>query len=106
MDKSTILCDRPQAEILGDVGLTLLHIKNARGYTLDDMGAAIGVSREMVAQYIAGEAEMGMVKWLRANAAWPELAEKVAETAAERALRARQRALDLNLPRTRERAAA
>lgn len=100
-----ILGNRPQADILGDVGLALLQIKNARGYTLDDMGAAIGVSREMVAQYIAGEAEMGMVKWLRANDAWPELADKVAETAAERALRARQRALDLELPTRRERAA-
>ena len=105
MDNATILCNRPQAEILGDVGLALLNIKNARGYTLEDMGAAIGVSREMVAQYIAGEAEMGMVKWLRANAAWPDLGERVAETGEERALRARQRALDLEPPARRERTA-
>jgi transcriptional regulator with XRE-family HTH domain len=90
---------------LRDVGTALLQTKNNRGLTLDDMGAMIGVSREMVAQYIAGEAEMGFVKWLKANEAFPELAERIEETAAERALRARQRALDLELP-TRRSAAA
>lgn len=92
---------KAQATILGDVGTALLQIKNARGLTLEDVGIAIGVSREMAAQYIAGEAEMGFVKWLRANEAFPELAELIEETAAERAARARQRALDLNLPRGR-----
>jgi transcriptional regulator with XRE-family HTH domain len=104
MSASTIL-GRPSAQILGDVGCALLQIKNARGLTLDDMGYQIGVSREMVAQYIAGEAEMGFVKWLRANEAFPELAERIEETAAERSLRARQRPLDLELPMRRERAA-
>jgi transcriptional regulator with XRE-family HTH domain len=101
---ATILC-KPQSQILGDVGSALLQIKNARGLTLEDMGAFIGVSREMVAQYIAGEAEMGFVKWLRANQAFPELSERIEESAAERALRARQRALDLELPMKREKAA-
>lgn len=96
---------RSSAQVLGDVGCALLQIKNNRGMTLDDLGAAIGVSREMAAQYIAGEAEMGFVKWLRANEAFPELAERLAETAAERAMRARQRPLDLELPIKRERAA-
>jgi transcriptional regulator with XRE-family HTH domain len=73
----TILGNRSQAEILGDIGVALLQVKNARRLTLDDMGGRIGVSREMIAQYIAGEAEMGMVKWLRATEAWPELAEKL-----------------------------
>ena len=68
---------RPQSELLGDVGVALLQVKNARRLTLDDMGSAIGRSREMVAQYIAGEAEMGFVTWLRALAAWPELADKL-----------------------------
>lgn len=93
------------ATILGDVGCALLQIKNARGLTLDDMGYHLGVSREMVAQYIAGEAEMGFVKWLRANEAFPELSERIEETGAERAFRARQRALDLELPVRREKAA-
>jgi len=39
--------------------------------------------------------EMGVVAWLRANDEWPELADKIAETATERANRARQRTFDL-----------
>lgn len=100
MTGATILC-RPPSQVVADVGCALLQIKNARGLTLDDMGAHIGVSREMVAQYIAGEAEMGFVKWLRANDAFPELAERIEETAHERQLRGKQRPLDLELPRQR-----
>jgi hypothetical protein len=66
MSGATIL-GKPTSQLLGDVGCALLQVKNSRGLTLDDMGYHIGVSREMVAQYIAGEAEMGFVKWLRAN---------------------------------------
>lgn len=76
MSASTIL-GQPQAEILGAIGVALLQAKTSRRLTLEDMGAQLGVSREMVAQYIAGEAEMGMVKWLRACAAWPELTDKL-----------------------------
>jgi transcriptional regulator with XRE-family HTH domain len=92
---------KPAAQVLGDVGTALLQIKNARGLTLEDIGVGIGVSREMAAQYIAGEAEMGFLKWLRANEAWPELAELIEETAAERKARSSQRPLDLDLPRQR-----
>ena len=49
---------------------------------------------------------MGFIAWMRANDEWPELIELVEETAAERALRARQRALELDLPTRRERTAA
>lgn len=97
---------RSQSQMLGDVGCALLQVKNARGLTLEDMGYHIGVSREMVAQYIAGEAEMGFVKWLRANEAFPELTQRIEETATDRALRAAQRALDLNLTMQRENKAA
>ena len=72
----TILC-KPQAEILGAVGVALLQVKNERRMTLDDMGTSLGRSREMIAQYIAGEAEMGFVTWLRASVAWPELLDKL-----------------------------
>jgi transcriptional regulator with XRE-family HTH domain len=92
---------RSSGQVLSDVGTALLQIKNNRGLTLEDMGAGIGVSREMVAQYNAGEAEMGFIKWLRANEAWPELATLIEETAAERKARASQRPLDLDLPRQR-----
>ena len=96
---------KPQADILADVGTALLQIKNSRGLTLSDMGYVLGRIDDMVAKYIAGEAEMGVVAWMRANEAWPELAERIEETAADRAAKARQRALDLELPTRREKAA-
>jgi transcriptional regulator with XRE-family HTH domain len=67
---------KAQADILAEVGVVLLQIKNDRRLTLEDMGTALGCSREMIAQYIAGEAEMGMTKWLRARETWPEMIEK------------------------------
>ena len=45
---------------------------------------------------------MSVISWMRANEAWPELVELIQESATERALRAKQRALDLALPRQRE----
>jgi transcriptional regulator with XRE-family HTH domain len=94
MNGATFL-GKPQSQVLGDVGTALLQIKNARGLTLEDMGRDIGVSREMVAQYIAGEAEMGFTKWFKARDAYAELEDLIAESAAEREAKARQRALDL-----------
>jgi transcriptional regulator with XRE-family HTH domain len=94
MNGATFL-GKPQSQVLGDVGTALLQIKNTRGLTLEDMGRDIGVSREMVAQYIAGEAEMGFTKWFKARDAFPELEDLIAESATEREAKTRQRALDL-----------
>jgi hypothetical protein len=93
-------------DVQADVGLALLQIKNTRGLTLIDMASAMGRCDDMVAKYIAGEAEMGFIAWERAKDAWPELEEKVAETTAERALRARQRDLGLEFPNSRREKAA
>lgn len=97
---------KPQADILADIGTALLQVKNQRGLTLSDMGYVLGRIDDTVSKYIAGEAEMGVIAWMRANEAWPELEERLEETAAERAFRARQRALDLNAPAKRRKAAA
>lgn len=70
----------PQAAILADIGTALLKVKNARGLTLADMETVLGRCGDMVAKYIAGEHEMGVVAWMRANEAWPELSDKVEET--------------------------
>lgn len=102
---ASIILGRSREHILADVGVALLQVKNARGLTLEEMGAELRRTRESVAQYIAGEAEMGFITWERAREAWPELAERISETATERALRAKQRALDLELPIKREKAA-
>jgi hypothetical protein len=95
-----IIFGKSKVSVLADVGVALLQVKNARGLTLDDMRIVFGLKGDdMIARYIAGEAEMGFVAWMRANEAWPELAERIEESAAERSLRARQRPLDLDTPR-------
>lgn len=91
-------------DVLADIGLALLQIKNARGLNLPDMADKIGRSDDQLARYIAGDMAMDVVTWFRANEAFPELAERISETAADRAARAKQRALDLDLP-TRKAAA-
>ncbi len=72
-----IILGRSEADVLAQMGVALLQIKNDRRLTLDDVGRSIGRSREMVAQYIAGEAEMGVLVWARAVETWPELGEKM-----------------------------
>ena len=64
--------DRPPAQVLADVGEALLRIKNERGFSLVEFGHEIGVSRVMISQYIAGEAEMGFLKWERARRRFPD----------------------------------
>lgn len=99
-----IFAKRPD-DIQADVGTALLQVKNARGLTLIDMASVMGRGDDMVAKYIAGESEMGFIAWERANQAWPELGQRLEETAADRAARARQRCLDLEFPMVREKAA-
>ena len=86
---------RSREQTLADIGTALLQIKNARGLNLPNMADKIGKSDDQLARYIAGDMEMGVVAWLRANDEWPELADKIEETAAERALKLRQRTFDL-----------
>lgn len=88
--------------LLGNIGTALLQVKNARLLKLDEMAEIMGRSDEAVAQYIAGEAEMGVTAWLRANEAWPELTDRMNETAAERAMRARQMDLGVDAPPRRK----
>jgi hypothetical protein len=97
---------RARSDVLGDIGSALLLVKGARGLTADDMRVVFGLKvDDQVARYIAGEAEMGIIAWMRAAEAWPELLELLEETTTERVLRGRQRALDLEAPARREKAA-
>jgi hypothetical protein len=91
------------ATVLADIGAALLIIKTQRGLTLVEMGEDIKKSDDTISRYIAGEKEMGVVTWLRACEAWPELPSLIAETATDRANRAKQQPLNLDLPRQRER---
>lgn len=106
MASQPIIFGKRSDDVQADVGTALLQIKNNRGLTLIEMAGVIGRVDDMVAKYIAGEAEMGFIAWLRANEAWPELAGLIEETTAERAIRARQRALDLEFPNSRREKAA
>lgn len=92
---------RSRSDLLAELGTALLQIKTARGLSLPDMADKIGRSDDQLARYIAGDMEMGIVAFLRARDEWPELEGKLDETAADRAARTRQRALDLDLTRQR-----
>lgn len=76
MSPPTIL-GKAEADILAEMGVALLQVKNERRLTLEDIGGVMRRSREMIAQYIAGEAEPGAIAWRRAEAAWPELTDKL-----------------------------
>lgn len=87
---------KPRDLLLGDIGYALQQVKRARGLSSDDMRVVFGLKDDdMVSKYIAGENAMSVVSWLRALEAWPELPELVAESDTERAMKGRQRALDL-----------
>jgi cyanate lyase len=94
--------------MLASVGAALLQTKIANKLTLDEMSETMRRSDEAIAQYIAGEAEMGVSAWLRAVKAWPDLEDRLAYhlmDEAEKAFRAKQRSLTLPMPEPQERAA-
>jgi hypothetical protein len=93
-----------QSDLLAAAGTALLQVKNQRGLTLAEMAYLMGRSDDQVARYIAGDSEMSFITWNRACDAWPELVERMTETAAERDMRRRQRALDLDAPAKRDKA--
>lgn len=107
MTAPTIL-GKPKRDVLNGIGTALLQVKNAHRLTLSDMADAIGRSDEMLAQYIAGEAEMGVTAWLRAVEAWPDLSDRLSYNLdeAEKAFRAKQRSLALPVPNDSEERAA
>lgn len=97
---------KPRDLILGDIGYALQQVKRARGLSSDDMRVVFGLKDDdMVSKYIAGDNAMSVVSWLRALAAWPELPDLLEESDTERALKGRQRALDLDPPLRRDIAA-
>ena len=91
----------PKRQLLSCVGSALLQTKNANKLKLDEMAETMGRSDEAIAQYIAGEAEMGVTAWLRATKAWPDLEDRLAYhimDEAEKDFRAKQRSLNLQAP--------
>ena len=92
-------------QFLADLGTALLLIKNERFLTLGQMGRDLGCSEDQVARYIAAEAEMGILRWRKANERYPELEARMTETAAERTFRLKQRSLNLQSPQPESEAA-
>lgn len=107
MSAPTILGESKQ-DTLRAIGSALLQTKNANKLTLDTMAETMRRSDEAVAQYIAGEAEMGVTAWLRAVKAWPDLEDRLTYHLMdedEKAFRAKQRSLNLPPPLPEEKAA-
>lgn len=84
-------------DVLSRIGSALGRVKAARRLTLPDMGDVLGRSEDQIARYIAGE-EMPVSIWMKALAAWPELADRFEESTTERAMQGRQRTFDLVRP--------
>lgn len=98
----------PKRQLLASLGSALLQTKNANRLTLDEMAETMSRSDEAVAQYISGEAEMGVTAWLRAIKAWPDLEDRLSYhlmDEAEKDFRAKQRSLNLPPPQPEARAA-
>ena len=103
-----IILGEKKSELLGSIGAALLQTKIANKLTMDDMAETMRRSDEAVAQYIAGESEMGVTAWLRAIKAWPDLEDRLAfhlMDEAEKAFRASQRKLPLPQPAPEDKAA-
>lgn len=106
MSASIILdydCDAIQAAM----AVALLQHKNANGLTYKAIGKAIEREPQSVQQYICSDTEMPATCWLKAVATWPELNDRLEHNLdeAEKAFRARQRELRLDVPRDEELAA-
>jgi hypothetical protein len=100
MNAAPKIFGKPRDQLLGDIGYALQQVKRSRGLSSDDMRIVFGLKDDdMVSKYIAGDNAMSVVSWLRALEAWPELIELLQETDTERALKGRQRPLDLDPPR-------
>jgi transcriptional regulator with XRE-family HTH domain len=107
MASAPIILGKVKSEVLAGIGLALSQIRLAERLTIDDMAEKVGRSDEMMAQYLSGQAEMGVTAWLRACAEWPDLPARVDYNldGAEKAFRAKQRSLTLPMPEPQTRAA-
>jgi hypothetical protein len=98
-------CEAIQAAM----GVALLKLNNAHPeLTYTKIGKVIEREKQSVWAYINGGAEMPASCWLKAVAEWPELEDRLLYELdeAEKAFRARQRELRLELPNDRQEIAA
>lgn len=97
---ASIILDYDCEAIQAAMAVALLQLKNANDLTYRSIGKVIGREPQSVQQYICSDTEMPATCWLKAVAQWPELAERMEHNLdeAEKAFRAKQRALPLTQP--------
>lgn len=91
------------------MGVALLKLNNAHPeLTYTKIGKVIEREKQSVHAYINGGTEMPATCWLKAAAEWPELEDRLIYELdeAEKAFRARQRELRLEIPGDRQELAA
>lgn len=96
----SVIIDKDPAEIQAAMAVSLLQLKNTLDLTYEKIGRVIGREKQSVQQYVCETTEMPATCWIKAVAKWPELADRLEHNLdeAEKAFRARQRALDLRDP--------
>ena len=96
-------CDAIQAAM----AVSLLQLKTAHDLTYKQIGKVIEREPQSVQTYICTDTEMPASCWLRLTAMWPELQDRLEHNLdeAEKAFKARQRALPLTQPVPEARAA-
>jgi len=89
------------------MAVSLLHFKNANQLTYKVIAKLIEREPQSVQQYVCTDTEMPMSCWLKLEARWPELRDRLIYNLdeAEKAFRAKQRSLSLPMPTPQERAA-
>lgn len=103
----SIILEKDCAEIQAAMAVSLLQLKNAQDLTYKKIGKVIEREPQSVAQYICSDTEMPASCWLKAVAQWPELEARLEHNLdeAEKAFKARQRSLRLDVPMSQDRAA-
>lgn len=97
---ASAITDKDCSSIQAAMAVALLKLKNAHGLTYEKIGKVIEREKQSVHQYVCDTTDMPAACWLKAVAAWPELSDRLQYELdeAEKAFRARQRALDLRQP--------
>lgn len=96
-------CEAIQAAM----AVALLQHMNANGLTLAQVGKVCEREAQSISQYRSGANEISSTCWLKLVAKWPELEDRLLYNLdeAEKAFRAKQRALRLDPPMPEEKAA-
>lgn len=95
----SIILDSDCEAIQAAMAVALLQHKTVNGLTYEKIARVIEREKQSVQQYVCSTTEMPASCWLKAVARWPELADRLTYhlDEAEKAFRARQRSLNLQV---------